>query len=379
MKVIHSFVSKDIIWKELAYTQMLSALLAQKHYGNIHFYTTEKHKEQIEAMGVPYTSIDTFTLTSKDYETTSIPKIKTFSKQSEPFLHIDTDTLLYNKLDFSGIKSPAIFSHPDFGFKKLKGPFDAIVDPIFRGFDDNGVKTMNDKFYMNFKKVYLKLYLKLIEELPSDFVRNINLSSIPNMNVIYIQCPSEFKLASTQALGHYARFKKEIDAEEFGPCYIEQLYLHGALSTLNRDYRHAAFKMKGKKRSTLFSGTPWGIPNIDNCVADVKDVKWPLKIQYEKMCECGRGHKVKETYESIEDLKRFAEDDFGGFFHTSFSKWYDYVQANIIHQTIQRFGEEYVLSVHNYFKDIYKELKLPGISLGEKLYMKLFKNELFND
>ena len=52
MKVIHSFVSKEIIWKELAYTQMLSALLAQKHYGNIHFYTTEKHKEQIEAMGI---------------------------------------------------------------------------------------------------------------------------------------------------------------------------------------------------------------------------------------------------------------------------------------------------------------------------------------
>ena len=135
--------------------------------------------------------------------------------------------------------------------------------------------------------------------------------------------------------------------------------------------------MKGKKRSTLFSGTPWGIPDIDNCVADVKDIKWPLKIQYEKMCECGRGHKIKEEYKNLEDLKRFAEDDFGGFFHTSFSKWYDYVQANIIHQTIERFGEEYVLNVHNYFKDIYKELKLPPISLGEKLYMKLFNNEVF--
>lgn len=377
MKVVHSFVSNEIIWKELAYTQMLSALLAKEHYGNIHFYTTDKHKEQIEGMGVPYTSINTSVLTENDFETTSIPKVKTFAAQTEPFLHIDTDTLLYKELDFSGIKSPAIFSHPDFSFKKLKGPFDSIVDRIFSGFDDNGVKTLEDKFYNNWKKVYIRLYLKLIENLPSDFVRNMNLSSIPNMNIIYIQCPAEFKLAATQALGHYARFKKDIDAEEFGPCYIEQLYLHGALATLNRDYRHAAFKMKGKNRSTLFNDTPWSIPNIENCVADHNDIKWPLKIRYEKICECGKGHKVKEKYESVEDLKRFAEDDFGGFFHTSFSKWYDYVQANIIHQTVQRFGDEYVLNVHNYFKDIYKELDLPQISLGEQLYMKLFKNELF--
>ena len=38
---------------------MLSALYAKKHYGNIHLYTTEMEAEQINKIGVPYTSINT--------------------------------------------------------------------------------------------------------------------------------------------------------------------------------------------------------------------------------------------------------------------------------------------------------------------------------
>lgn len=383
MKVIHSLVSDEIIWKEQAYNQMLSALLADKHYGNIHLYTIDKHKEQIEAMGIPYTSIDTKTVNEKDYETFSIVKIKTFAAQSDPFLHIDNDTLLYDKPDFSGIKSPAIFSHHDFEFKKLKGPFDSIVDRVIRGFDKQGVKTVEDTFYYNFQHVYLKLYLKLIDNIPSDFIRSMNLSSIPNMNIVYINCPAEFKLASQQALAFYSRFKKDIDPEEYGACFIEQLFLHGALSAVSREYRMCSFKSKGKKRATLYDKVPWGIPTISNCVPDSNDIKWPLKIEYLKRLNVHKDKfinvKIKEEYKNRKDLKRFAEDDFGGFFHTTFSKWYDYVQANIIHHTIERFGKEYVLNIHNYFKPIYKELDLPPISIGEKLYMELFENKLFDE
>jgi len=60
------------------YVQMLSALYAKKHYGNIHLYTTEMEAEQINKIGVPYTSIDTKLLNNVDTKVYGIPKMHTY-------------------------------------------------------------------------------------------------------------------------------------------------------------------------------------------------------------------------------------------------------------------------------------------------------------
>ena len=49
MKVIHTYIDKqNLIWKELLYTQYLSAILAKKHYGSISFYGDEISCKQIK-------------------------------------------------------------------------------------------------------------------------------------------------------------------------------------------------------------------------------------------------------------------------------------------------------------------------------------------
>ena len=104
MKVVHTFASHNIIWKERMYIQMLSALYAKKHYGNIHLYTTEMEAEQINKIGVPYTSINTELLKDVDCTVYGVPKIYTYREMDEPFLHIDTDSVFFSKFDFNNIK-----------------------------------------------------------------------------------------------------------------------------------------------------------------------------------------------------------------------------------------------------------------------------------
>ena len=55
MKVIHSYADKQgIIWKELLYTQYLSAVLVKKHYGNVHFYCDEGTTKIYKDLGLQY-------------------------------------------------------------------------------------------------------------------------------------------------------------------------------------------------------------------------------------------------------------------------------------------------------------------------------------
>ena len=101
MKVIHTYVDDHtIIWKELLYVQYLSAILAKKHYGNISFYGDTKVCQQLKILGLPYDEFNDKFVKKTDVSTFSIPKLKIYKKIKEPFVHIDTDTLLFNKIEF---------------------------------------------------------------------------------------------------------------------------------------------------------------------------------------------------------------------------------------------------------------------------------------
>ena len=66
MKFIHSYIPNDfnvnkkythIIWKEVLYGQLLSALMIKRNQGNIKLYTNEFVMEQIVKIGIPYDEI----------------------------------------------------------------------------------------------------------------------------------------------------------------------------------------------------------------------------------------------------------------------------------------------------------------------------------
>ena len=47
------------------------------------------------------------------FQTFSIPKLKVYKEIKEPFVHLDTDTLLFNKIEFETFEEDYLFSHLD--------------------------------------------------------------------------------------------------------------------------------------------------------------------------------------------------------------------------------------------------------------------------
>lgn len=370
MVVLHSFTNlSDTLWKELAYSKFLSCVLAKKHYGDIRLYTSTNIAKQVKDMGMPYSAIDITLLSRNDSSTWSIPKIKVFSSFTEPFLHIDNDTFFFNKVDFDSLNKPFLFSHPDQNVKKLKGSFNQITNSIIRNLlpESNPEPGSMEDLVSMLNNIYIRLFLKLSDTIPSSILSSFDFASIPNMNITYVKDFKNFNQASKLALSHYAENKEEIDAEVYGPCYIEQLYIHQALRDLSSEYK----ELSDNNKHVLFNGVPF--QNIDkfNDTAKLEDTTFPIRGKLKFQCqECSHFHSEKFSFDESE-LREFLDYDFRGFLHSSYLKWYDIYQAYIIHQLRNEIGDEGLRRVYSHFVPLYSKLGIPTKSGGEKLYEKL--------
>ena len=380
VKVVHSFANQqNVIWKELLYPQLLSALLAKEHYGNIEFHTTKEIAKVIDKLAFPYNSIVTKNVISKD-TTWSMPKLRAYQDLKEPFLHIDNDTFIFNKINFDKYQSNILFSHPDTSIKKhnktrVRNDISEGISQLIQTINVD-VKSRNT-YFSRLNETYLRLYFKIYNNgLPdSRITERFDVASIPNMNITYVNDVDLFTKATTIAVEHYTKNKKFIDKEKYGPCYIEQLVIHQVLRTLDKDYRKASSKHKHlifKDVPTLLIGEQNYTPNIDN-------VEWPLVFKTRNVINncCGlspyRNIKHKIMINSLDEFKDYLEKDFGGFMHATYMKWYDWMQAYIIHNIRTRVGDQPLLDIHKYFKKIYPGYGLGQKSGGEKLYEKLTK------
>ena len=367
MRVVHSFVDKyNVVWKELLYSQYLSAVLAKKHYGNITFVSTQKIINQIKKIGIPYDSFVDDIVKLDDFSTWSIPKIKVFKSFNEPFLHIDNDTFIFDKIDFKSFNKPFLFSHPDTGIKTFGSGLDTDFSKLINSFYTPG-KDKKD-YYYDLNNTYTRLFLKLISSVDSNVIKNFNLGSIPNMNIVYVEDYETFNKASSLTLSHYYSNKDAIDSEEYGPCYIEQLTLHQILRSISKEYR----KYSSKYKHTVFKKLPFSQIDKHNNVPNIDDVAFPFRGKLVTKCKCcNKSKSSKVIIEDRESILEFLDFDFNGFLHTTYFKWYDIFQAYTIHQLRKHTDDNSVKEVYKYFKEIYPRFKLPIKSGGEKLYEEL--------
>lgn len=102
------FLSADMNWKSMA----LSCLLLKKHYGRVTLYCNEKVRHLIiDKFGIPYDNvveIPEFMNIYKGCNLWALPKIYTYSLQTEPFIHVDCDWFMFEKLSASVTKSDLI-------------------------------------------------------------------------------------------------------------------------------------------------------------------------------------------------------------------------------------------------------------------------------
>ena len=391
MKLIQTFVPnkfdlknekhKNIIWKDLMYVQMLSVLLAKREYGSISLYTNNTVKKQITDIGVPYTDIDTDILQDTTSDLFCIPKLRIYREIKEPFVHIDTDTLIYNKLDFSKFDASVVYSHPDIRPPVHKNG-DEKLSEIFNNYPS---LTDSDSFFKSAKITYVDLFNKLTNDHSEFKLNNIRVGDIPNMNIVIVNDYENFNMASQMSLEHYIRNKEIIDNTKNGECYIEQLMIHMNMMEISEKYREEVLL----KKTFILKDSPFMLDADFGSHLD--DLEFPFTmihnshmdseidetifingILYSRAMEYHEHYGRTSKVNSMEDIVKLFDFNFYGLSHLTFYKWSEIFQAIVIGYIVKNFGEEYVRSVYEYYKTVYPTVySLPVLSKGEKLYQDL--------
>ncbi|WP_294962355.1 DUF6734 family protein [uncultured Flavobacterium sp.] len=106
MKIVYSYwntgsgLQKPSNWfssKLMLSSMVISVLNSYKHYGRVEMVTDSVSKIWIEKLGLPFESIktDLDELQKYDKGSWALGKIKAYSIQKEPFLHVDLDVILF--------------------------------------------------------------------------------------------------------------------------------------------------------------------------------------------------------------------------------------------------------------------------------------------
>ena len=392
MKVIHTYVDDHtIIWKELLYVQYLSAILAKKHYGNISFYGDTKVCQQLKILGLPYDEFNDKFVKKTDVSTFSIPKLKIYKKIKEPFVHIDTDTLLFNKIEFETFEEDYMFSHLDIWMDDKLDRRDAVEELYEHYIIQKSVKPVTPKIILELIKqqhnygvmneTYSELFFKLLNKIETKLYDKVNFRAIPNMNVVYVNNYKTFSEACELTLKHYYENKDDIDTHKNGACYIEQLILHSYLRMLDKRYRqsnkndnHVIFNEQ-PLREINDKGEGFGSLSIINqkhlyfnnkaLITKLSKYKnWDIMSEQEK-------YKILELHDE-DGVKKLFDSDFGGFLHLSYLKWKTTYQAIVIDKLRQEIGDYGIRKIHKYFETRYiNKDDLEPMSDGEKLYSKI--------
>lgn len=208
MKIIHTYVpvGDTKFNKYIAYSMSLSALLAKRHYDNVVLYTDKKTGEIVKQLKIPYDSINTELLDNFSEKTFSIPKLLVYSNQKEPFIHIDLDTFIFDKIEFTDKK-------------RIYSTFPEGSGDILK-FD-----IANSSFF----NTYIIPLQKIQENLPNEFSKHIIFKNVPNMSVFGGFNHELISEATKYCLDIYENNMSFFDSNYYNACIIEQLFIPAAI------------------------------------------------------------------------------------------------------------------------------------------------------
>ena len=119
-------------WTHPRYNAMswtLSCLCLQQHFNNIELYTdTAGYQFLIERLGLPYKKVhvvlDDFFCLPYHW---ALSKIKVYSMQESPFVHVDGDVYLPNGLPDSLLVAKLVAQNKEFGTEYYREMMDGIL------------------------------------------------------------------------------------------------------------------------------------------------------------------------------------------------------------------------------------------------------------
>lgn len=216
MKVVYSFLNvnhPEFVHPEELKIAIISAMYANKFYGNSTFTSSKAVIDKIKGLKLPFTHYEIIDL---DLEKGSLPfiyKMYVYTKQTTPYINLDLDLILNKKLPEQN-SGTAKFAHRDHKIKwemtQIDGLRRSYFDPASYIYKTHGL----------------------------DILRNLNLYSIPNMGIISCEDPELIKKATNKALNVYYENKSFFDSELLHGCFIEQGLIHKYMYELSQEYRH---------------------------------------------------------------------------------------------------------------------------------------------
>jgi hypothetical protein len=297
MKIIHTYVPvfKDGIDKYTVYQMTLSLLLAKRHYNNVVLYTNDEIGKLIKKIGLPYDEINTEVLKDCKERTFSIPKLLVYKAQTEPYIHIDLDTFIFDRIDFDD------------------------KECIYSCFPEgSGDLTTFDKSNAMFHSTYLTPVYEIKDKLPDEFTKNIIFKDIPNMSVFGGFQYDLISEATKYCLDLYYKNKHFFNSNYYNACVIEQLFIYSAIKMLSKTIK---FKY-------LFEGNPSHIDFLE------EKFKMPFKFK-------SRANNL--WIFNKEDLFKNTMYNFDGFLHLNGYKNFDEMNFILKQRIIEDFGKYNIL------------------------------------
>lgn len=252
MKIVHTFIpSNHDITEEMLDMMLLSVLLVKQYYNNVVLYTNDEICEIVKNYKIPYTEINTEVLNGVNVKTFSIPKLMVYSVQNEPYIHIDLDTFIFDKIDFHNRYT--------------------TYSTFMEGMDV--ISNFNAPTFYNALKGFYKTYIKnsyfISDKLDNEFVRNISYNQIPNMSVFGGHKHELIKESSRYCLKIYNDNIDFFDSDYYNACVIEQLFIPSAMRMISGENQHITFLFKGNPNIFNFSNEFLEYPYNVNSNGDI--------------------------------------------------------------------------------------------------------------
>jgi hypothetical protein len=206
MKIIYSYINvhnPSYIPLDTFLIGLHSASKSANLYGNAYFFTSKEVIKKIKNLKLPFTNLIEI---SKDYNANIdiIPKLITYTLQKEPYIHLDMDLILNEKLNIENTL-PVQFAHKD-------------VEKNW------SLSLVND-----YNKCYFEPAKYFNEKYGLGFNYSLKFCEIPNMGIVCVNDVDLFNKCTNDALNLYYENKNIFDNNFSWNVYLEQAIIHKKL------------------------------------------------------------------------------------------------------------------------------------------------------
>lgn len=214
MKIIHTFYPiKDSLFynmeKILLYSNK-SVNYALNFYDEVILYTTKEFEKLVIEYGIPYTQINTELFNEYDDKITNyaIPKLIVYSSQTEPYIHIDFDVLIFKKIEDD---NDIFFGYMDYDFSNET---------------DNQLSKFMSSYYMDD-------YNLICNKLPFKQENEIKFGKVPNFCFFGVNDFKTVSLTCIDLIRFYNDNILDFNLTKHGPSQIEQFLFSFFLKQVN--------------------------------------------------------------------------------------------------------------------------------------------------